>query len=69
MEIYGLIVALSFSGEIVAYLYEELLIPQTYAVYEEESYKIILTHIQQISSPLSHELFFKILEKIYRRNA
>lgn len=50
-------------------LYEELLIPQTYAVYEEESYKIILTHIQQISSPLSHELFFKILEKIYRRNA
>lgn len=50
-------------------LYEDLMLPHTYETYEEESYKIITTHIQQISRGLNHELFFKILEKIYRRNA
>lgn len=50
-------------------LYEELHLQNTYEIYEEESYKIITTHIQQISRGLPHELFFKLLEKIYRRNA
>lgn len=50
-------------------LYEELAIPNTYFQYEEESYKIICTHIQQISRGLPHDLFFKILEKIYRRTS
>ncbi|XP_055610732.1 farnesyl pyrophosphate synthase [Uranotaenia lowii] len=49
-------------------LYEELGLPTTYAIYEEESYKMIKTHIQQISRGLPHELFFKIMEKIYRRD-
>uniref|UniRef100_A0A8D8H866 Farnesyl pyrophosphate synthase n=1 Tax=Culex pipiens TaxID=7175 RepID=A0A8D8H866_CULPI len=49
-------------------LYEELGLPTTYAIYEEESYNIIKTHIQQISRGLPHELFFKIMEKIYRRD-
>uniref|UniRef100_A0A2M4A321 Farnesyl pyrophosphate synthase n=1 Tax=Anopheles triannulatus TaxID=58253 RepID=A0A2M4A321_9DIPT len=50
-------------------LYEQLGIPTTYAIYEEESYNMIKTHIQQISRGLPHELFFKIMEKIYRREA
>lgn len=50
-------------------LYEDLMLPHTYEIYEEESYKIITTHIQQVSRGLPHKIFFKILEKIYRRNA
>lgn len=50
-------------------LYEQLGLPTTYATYEEESYNMIKTHIQQISRGLPHELFFKIMEKIYRREA
>ena len=53
----------------VKQLYEDLMLPHTYEIYEEESYKIITTHIQQISRGLPHKHFFKILEKIYRRNA
>lgn len=48
-------------------LYEELSLPNTYAIYEEESFNLIRTHIQQISKGLPHKLFFKFLEKIYRR--
>jgi farnesyl diphosphate synthase len=55
--------------ERVKELYEDLLLPHTYEIYEEESYKIINTQIQQISRGLPHKLFFKILEKIYRRNS
>uniref|UniRef100_A0A182JX98 Farnesyl pyrophosphate synthase n=1 Tax=Anopheles christyi TaxID=43041 RepID=A0A182JX98_9DIPT len=50
-------------------LYEQLGLPTTYSIYEEESYNMIKTHIQQISRGLPHELFFKIMEKIYRREA
>lgn len=55
--------------EIIKSLYEELGLPNTYAVYEEETYNIIRTHIQQISKGLPHELFFKFMEKLYRRSA
>lgn len=48
-------------------LYKVLGIPSTYSIYEEENYKLISTHIQQISRGLPHKLFFKFLEKIYRR--
>lgn len=48
-------------------LYEDLCLPNTYAIYEEESFNIIKTHIQQISKGLRHDLFFKIMEKIYKR--
>lgn len=48
-------------------LYEELSLPITYSVYEEESYNLIRTHIQQISKGLPHELFFALLEKLYSR--
>ncbi|XP_071439588.1 farnesyl pyrophosphate synthase-like [Hetaerina americana] len=53
----------------VKHLYEELGLPATYATYEEESYNLIRTHIQQISRGLPHKLFFKFLEKIYRRDS
>lgn len=53
--------------EIIKALYEELAIPNTYATYEETSYDLIKTHIQQISRGLPHALFFNIMEKIYRR--
>lgn len=53
--------------ERVKALYEELGLPNTYTVYEETSYSLIRTHIQQISRGLPHSLFFNIMEKIYRR--
>lgn len=56
------------STEIVKNLFEELHLPATYAVYEEESFNIIRTHIQQISKGLPHQLFFKIMRKIYKRD-
>ncbi|XP_049818692.1 farnesyl pyrophosphate synthase isoform X2 [Aethina tumida] len=55
------------SIEKIRCLYEELSLPNTYAVYEEESFNIIRTHIQQISKGLPHNLFFKLVEKIYKR--
>ncbi|CAG5101344.1 Similar to FDPS: Farnesyl pyrophosphate synthase (Gallus gallus) [Cotesia congregata] len=50
-------------------LYDDLGLSTTYAIYEEESYNLMNTHIQQISRGLPHDLFFKILSKIYRRDA
>ncbi|XP_018578619.1 farnesyl pyrophosphate synthase-like [Anoplophora glabripennis] len=54
------------SVQIIRSLYEELNLPSTYVAYEEESFNIIHTHIQQISKGLPHELFFTIMEKLYR---
>nr|AAX78435.1 farnesyl diphosphate synthase [Dendroctonus jeffreyi] len=48
-------------------LYVDLCLPNTYAIYEEESFNIIKTHIQQISKGLRHDLFLKIMENIYKR--
>ncbi|XP_051158413.1 farnesyl pyrophosphate synthase-like [Leptopilina boulardi] len=52
----------------VKQLYRDLGLQTTYSVYEEENYNLINTHIQQISCGLPHDIFFKILNKIYRRN-
>lgn len=49
-------------------LYEELQLPHTYSVYEEATYDLIRTQIQQISRGLPHDLFFKVLDTIFRRN-
>lgn len=46
-------------------LYIQLGLPTTYAAYEEESYNIINTHIQQVSKGLPHELFFQLMDKLY----
>ncbi|KAG7209639.1 hypothetical protein KM043_011286 [Ampulex compressa] len=53
----------------VKQLYNDLGLPNTYTIYEEETYNLLNTHIQQISRGLPHELFIKLLEKIYRRMA
>ncbi|GAB0092799.1 farnesyl pyrophosphate synthase [Sergentomyia squamirostris] len=50
-------------------LYEELSIPNTYAIYEEDSYKMITTHIQQTSRGIPVEVYLKLLDKIYRRKS
>jgi len=50
-------------------LYEQLGLPSTYATYEDESYNIISTHIQQVSRGLPHKLFFKFMGKIYKRES
>lgn len=55
------------SINIVRRLYEELNLPNTYLIYEEESYNRIKTHIQQISKGLPHDLFLKFLQKMYKR--
>lgn len=49
-------------------LYERISLPAIYTTYEEESYNLICTHIQQLSAGLTHDLFFKILNRIYRRD-
>lgn len=57
------------SVAIIKQLYEDLTLPNTYAIYEEESFNIIKTHIQQISKGLRHDLFFNIMEKLYKRES
>lgn len=52
---------------VIKELYNQLGLPSTYAIYEEESYNIIRTHIQQVSRGMPHKLFFKFMEKIYKR--
>uniref|UniRef100_A0A1B6E8U3 Farnesyl pyrophosphate synthase n=1 Tax=Clastoptera arizonana TaxID=38151 RepID=A0A1B6E8U3_9HEMI len=48
-------------------LYNQLSLPQLFTTYEEDSYHLIVTHIQQLSAGLKHDLFFKLLNKIYQR--
>lgn len=55
--------------EAIKDVYEDLGIPNTYAIYEEETYNLIHTHIQQLSAGLPAKLFLKILEKIYKRDS
>lgn len=50
-------------------LYEQLGLPSTYATYEDESYNIISTHIQQVSRGLPHKMFFKFMGNIYKRES
>lgn len=53
----------------VKQLYEDLGIPHTYSLYEEESYNLIKTHIQQTSRGVPHNIFLTIMNKIYRRES
>lgn len=57
------------SVERVKQLYEDLALPHTYALYEEESYNLIRTHIQQTSRGVPHSVFMQIMDKIYRRDS
>lgn len=50
-------------------LYEDLELPHTYSVYEEATYDLIRTQIQQVTRGLPHDLFFKILDNIFRQRA
>ncbi|KAH8336929.1 hypothetical protein KR059_008550 [Drosophila kikkawai] len=50
-------------------LYKELGLPSTYATFEEESYNMIKTHIQQTSRGVPHQTFLQILNKIYQRDS
>lgn len=50
-------------------LYKTLGLPNTYATYEEESYNMIKTHIQQTSRGVPHQIFLQILNKIYQRDS
>ncbi|XP_013105083.2 uncharacterized protein LOC106085401 [Stomoxys calcitrans] len=56
-------------AEIVKELYKSLGLPNTYAIYEEESYNMIKTHIQQTSRGVPHCIFLQILNKIYQRDS
>ncbi|XP_054277553.1 farnesyl pyrophosphate synthase-like [Macrosteles quadrilineatus] len=49
-------------------VYNQINLPHIYATYEEDSYNLITTHIQQLSAGLNHEVFFKLLDKIYKRD-
>ncbi|EDW02398.1 farnesyl pyrophosphate synthase [Drosophila grimshawi] len=55
--------------ERVKELYKELSLPSTYAIFEEESYNMIKTHIQQTSRGVPHQTFLQILNKIYQRDS
>ncbi|KAL6421833.1 hypothetical protein ACFW04_010978 [Cataglyphis niger] len=48
-------------------LYNDLGLPNTYSIYEEETYNLLNTHIQQISRGLPHDLFLKLLDNIHHR--
>ncbi|KOC62899.1 Farnesyl pyrophosphate synthase [Habropoda laboriosa] len=53
----------------VKQLYNELGLPNTYTIYEEETYNLLNTHIQQVSRGLPHDFFFKLLHRVCRRVA
>lgn len=55
------------SIEVIKDLYIHLGLPATYSAYEEESYKIINTHIQQISKGLPHQLFLTLLDNQFNQ--
>ncbi|KAE9533555.1 hypothetical protein AGLY_009193 [Aphis glycines] len=48
-------------------LYEQLKLPNAFQLYEEDIYKLINTRIQNLSQGLLQDMFFKFLEKIYKR--
>ncbi|XP_069668791.1 farnesyl pyrophosphate synthase-like [Periplaneta americana] len=50
-------------------LYNALGLPSTYKIYEEQTYGLLCTQIQQITRGLPHKLFFKFLEKVYEKDA
>ncbi|KAL9912455.1 farnesyl pyrophosphate synthase isoform 1-T1 [Glossina fuscipes fuscipes] len=50
-------------------LYKTLGLPNTYADYEQESYNMIKTHIQQTSRGVPQDTFLEVLNKIYQRSA
>lgn len=50
-------------------VYKEIGLSSIYSAYEEDTYNLIADRIQQLSSGLPHEVFFKILEKIYKRRS
>ncbi|XP_026668833.1 farnesyl pyrophosphate synthase isoform X2 [Ceratina calcarata] len=51
----------------VKQLYNELGLQNTYAVYEEETYNLLNTHIQQVSRGLPHDFFLKLLDRACRK--
>ncbi|XP_017767807.1 PREDICTED: farnesyl pyrophosphate synthase isoform X2 [Nicrophorus vespilloides] len=57
------------AAQAVLKLFDQLGLPTTYAIYEEETNNLIRTHIQQISKGLPHNLFFKFMDKIYKRES
>lgn len=48
-------------------LYIKLGLPATYSAYEDESYKMINTHIHQISKGLPHQLFLTLLDNQFNQ--
>jgi len=55
--------------EAVKNVYNQINLPHIFSTYEEDSYNLITTHIQQLSAGLNHDLFFKLLDKIYKRDS
>ncbi|EFN90138.1 farnesyl pyrophosphate synthase isoform X2 [Harpegnathos saltator] len=53
----------------VKQLYNDLGLMNMYSMYEEETYNLLNTHIQQMSRGLPHGIFLKILEKLYHRES
>ncbi|XP_036143821.1 farnesyl pyrophosphate synthase-like [Monomorium pharaonis] len=51
----------------VKQLFIDLGLPNTYSIYEEETYNLLNVHIQQISRGLPHSLFLNLLRKLYHR--
>jgi len=54
--------------ETVKKLYSDLKLPETYNHYEEQTYNLICTHIGQMSDKLPKQLFYDMVNKIYRRS-
>lgn len=53
----------------VKQLYDEIGLPSVYQQYERKSYEAIRAEIEQLPTDVSHTIFYKVLEKIYRRES
>ncbi|RZC33233.1 polyprenyl synt domain containing protein [Asbolus verrucosus] len=56
------------SVEKIRSLYEELNLTNAYAMYQEESFNMIHTQIQQMSRGLPPDVFLKLMRKLYKRD-
>jgi len=50
-------------------LYREMDIPKVFNTYEEQTYQLISTHIQEMGYGLPKQLFIDMLQKIYHRSS
>lgn len=51
----------------VMQVYDEIGLQNTFSIYDQETYNLLNTHIQQISRGLPHDIFLQLLKLVSKR--